>query len=38
VVHKDAHCILFLADGKFIAVVEECPEVRALIDAAEKEE
>lgn len=34
IVHKDAHCIVFLSDGKFIAVVEECPKIRALIDDA----
>ena len=34
IVHKDAKCIVFLSDGKFIAVSEECAMVRALIDDA----
>lgn len=37
VVHKDVKCLLFLADGKFIAVVEDCATVRARLDDLESD-
>jgi len=38
VVHKDAKCIVFLTDGKFIAVIEECEKVQALISEVKNED
>jgi hypothetical protein len=33
---KGAHCILNMSDGKFNLVVEDCREVRRLIEEAEQ--
>lgn len=30
--HKDVKCIIHLADGKFVAVVEPCDIVRQLLE------
>lgn len=38
IVHKDAKCLVFLADSKFIAVKETCDRVRELIEQAESED
>lgn len=35
VVSKDVHCLIFLADGKFAAVREDCATVRQRLLQAE---
>jgi hypothetical protein len=32
--HKSVKCLINLADGKFVAVVESCVEIKALIEGA----
>jgi hypothetical protein len=31
---EDAHCLVSLADGKYVAVRETCNEVRSLVEQA----
>lgn len=30
--HKDVHCLIHMADGKFVAVTESCDIVRQLLE------
>jgi hypothetical protein len=36
--HKDVRCLIHTADGKFIAVVEDCDSVRDQLETLENEE
>lgn len=33
---RDTHCLVFMSDGKFIAIVETCAEIVAMVDAAKR--
>jgi hypothetical protein len=30
--HPDVRCVVYLTDGKYVSVVEECAEVRKLME------